>query len=311
MTTTEPAEGQQAKAPTCYRHPKRETYVRCVRCDRYMCPDCMRDAVVGHHCVECVRQANKTVRQPRTIFGGRITGTPLITGTLIAINVLAYLGELVRPGIIDRFDSLGIGLARSDGRHFAFNGTTYPGFDLIGIAHGEWYRLITSTFLHLRPTAGLFGIAHIVFNMWWLWRLGPDLEEQLGRVRFLTLYLLAGLGGSTLGFLIAPDTAAVGASGAIFGLVAAYYITSRRLHRSMADAGPILVYSLIWLVISASFTSWEGHLGGLIIGGTLALAYAYAPQRQRTFLHLTASAGLFVLLIALVALKSAQLTGTV
>src|SRR5919204_5849778 len=105
MTTTEPAEGQEAAAPTCFRHPKRETYVRCTRCDRYMCPDCMRAAAVGHQCVECVREGGKTVRRSHTVFGGRVSAVPLVTYTLIGINVLAYLAELVRPGIVDQFDS--------------------------------------------------------------------------------------------------------------------------------------------------------------------------------------------------------------
>src|SRR4051794_38695309 len=118
MSETEAAEGRLAEAPTCHRHAKRETYVRCTRCDRYICPDCMRDAAVGHQCVDCVREGNKTVRQPRTIFGGRVSATPVVTYVLIAVNVVAYLGELARPGIVDQFGSLGNGLMRADGEYF-------------------------------------------------------------------------------------------------------------------------------------------------------------------------------------------------
>src|SRR4051812_47114582 len=103
-------ENQLSAAPTCYRHPKKETYVRCTRCDRYICPDCMRDAAVGHQCVECVRESNKTVRQARTVFGGKVSAVPVVTYVLIALNVLAYSGELLWPAIVDRFDSLGLGL---------------------------------------------------------------------------------------------------------------------------------------------------------------------------------------------------------
>jgi membrane associated rhomboid family serine protease len=269
----------------------------------------MRAAAVGHQCVECVREGNKTVRQARTVFGGRVSITPVMTYALIAVNVAAYVAELVRPDIVDRFDSLGIGLVRSDGRHFVYGGGSVPGYELAGIAHGEWYRLITANFLHLLPTQGRFGIAHIVLNMYWLWRLGPAVEQVLGRVRLLTLYLLSGLGGSVLGYLVAPTVGAVGASGAIFGLAAAYYIISRRLNRDLSDARRVLVLFLVWMVVSAAITSWEGHLGGLLTGGLAALAYAYAPRQQRTVIHIAASAGLLTLLIVLVALKTtSQLT---
>jgi membrane associated rhomboid family serine protease len=309
MTTTEPAEGQETPAPTCYRHPKRETYVRCTRCDRYMCPDCMRDAAVGHQCVECVRAGNKTVRRARTVFGGRPAVRPVITMTLIGINVVAYLGELVRPGIVAEFDSLGIGLVRADGNYFVYDsGGSLPGYQLAGIAHGEWYRLVTSTFLHLLPTQGVFGIAHIVFNMWWLWRLGPAVEEVLGRLRFLVLYLLSGLGGGVLLYLIEPTASAVGASGAIFGLAGAYYVTSRRLNRLSGDARQVMVLFLVWMVVSAAITSWEGHLGGLLAGSAVAVAYAYAPRQQRVIVHVVASVGMLTLLVMLVALKTSQLT---
>lgn len=309
MTTTEPAEGQEKPAPTCYRHPKRETYVRCTRCDRYMCPDCMRDAAVGHQCVECVRAGNKTTRQPRTVFGGRVAVRPVVTLTLIGLNVVAYLGELVRPGIVDKFDSLGIGLVRADGNYFVYDsGGSLPGYQLAGIAHGEWYRLVTSTFLHLLPTQGVFGIAHIAFNMWWLWRLGPAVEEVLGRLRFVVLYLLSGVGGGVLLYLIDPTAAAVGASGAIFGLAAAYYVTGRRLNRPPGDIRQVLVLFLVWMVISAAVTSWEGHLGGLVTGGAIAVAYAYAPRHQRVVVHIVASVGVLTLLVMLVALKTSQLT---
>lgn len=309
MTTTEPAEGHQRPTPTCFRHPRRETYVRCTRCDRYMCPDCMRDAAVGHQCVECVRAGNKTIRRPRTVFGGRVAIRPVVTMTLIGINVAAYLVELVRPGIVDKFDSLGIGLVRADGNYFVYDsGGSLPGYQLAGIAHGEWYRLVTSTFLHLLPTQGVFGIAHIVFNMWWLWRLGPAVEEVLGRLRFLVLYLLSGLGGGVLLYLVAPTSSAVGASGAIFGLAAAYYVTSRRLNRLSGDARQVMVLFVVWMVISAAVTSWEGHLGGLLTGGAVAVAYAYAPRQQRAIVHIVASVGALTLLVMLVALKTSQLT---
>jgi membrane associated rhomboid family serine protease len=269
----------------------------------------MREAPVGHQCPQCVKDGNKTVRQARTVFGGRVSTTPLVTYTLIAINVVAYLAELASPGLIDRFSGLGEGLARG-GKLYVVNGQSYPGFHAVGIAHGEWYRLITSAFLHLLPTMGFLGITHIVFNMWWLWALGRVVEEVMGRLRFLALYLLSALGSSVMAYLIAPQVGGVGASGAIFGLAAAYFIICRRLRRDVAYATRLIGIYLIWLVISASFTSWEAHLGGLLAGGAVALGYAYAPAKRRTIIHAGTTAGILVLAIALVVLKTAQLTGT-
>ena len=87
----------ESTVTTCYRHPAVESHVRCTRCDRYICPACMREASVGHQCEQCVREGARSVRQPRTAFGGRITTAPVVTYVLIALNVLAYVGELVRP----------------------------------------------------------------------------------------------------------------------------------------------------------------------------------------------------------------------
>jgi membrane associated rhomboid family serine protease len=307
MSTTQE---EREEAPACYRHPKRETYVRCTRCDRYICPDCMRTAAVGQHCVECVREGNRTVRQARTVFGGQVSVTPWATYVLIALNVLVYLGELAKPELVDRLGSLGIGLVGPDGNLFVADGGTYEGFEGVGIAHGEPYRLITSAFVHLLPAEGGFGIAHIAFNMWWLWRLGRPAEEMLGRWRFAALYLLAALGGSVLGYLVDPGMNAVGASGAVFGLTAAYWIFMRRLGQNMYEANRMVAFSLIWLVISAGFTSWQGHLGGLLAGGTIALAFAYAPRRRRALVQAGAVAAMVVLLAVLVVVKTSELGGT-
>ncbi|HXA59473.1 MAG TPA: rhomboid family intramembrane serine protease [Streptosporangiaceae bacterium] len=303
-------EPEQTQAPVCYRHSKRETYVRCTRCDRYICPDCMRDAAVGHQCVECVREGNKTVRQARTVFGGQISVTPWVTYVLIAINVLAYLGELVRPGIVGRFDNLGEALVNDQGTHFVIDGHSYPGYHLIGIAQGEWYRLITSAFLHALPSQGFFGISHIVLNMAGLWVLGRLLENLLGWWRYLALYLLCALGSSVLFFLIAPLDAALGASGAIFGLAAAYFVFSRRLRQDLAGANRLILTYLVWMVLTAGITAWQGHLGGLLTGGLVGLAFAYVPKKQRTFLHLAAAGATLLLLIVLVLLKTSSLTGS-
>lgn len=292
---------------TCYRHPRREALLRCVRCDRYICPDCMREAPVGHRCPECVRAENRTMRVARTIFGGRLVSVPVVTYVLITLNVLAYLVELVHPAILGQFDSLGTGLVDSDGQRYVDDGDSYAGYRPIGVAHGEWYRLITSAFLHLPPGASGFGLAHIAFNMIWLWVLGRVLEERLGSARFLAVYLLAALGGSVLGFLVAPHQAAVGASGAIYGLAGCYFVLTRRLHHHPIDRNRLLLMFVIWMVLSAGFTSWEGHLGGLLVGGLAGVGMAYALARRRVVVQTIVTVTLAVLLVALVVGKSLSL----
>ena len=300
----------ESAVTTCYRHPKVESHVRCTRCDRYICPDCMREAAVGHQCVECVKEGARSVRQARTAFGGRISAVPVVTYVLIGLNVLAYLGELVRPAIVDRFAMLGAGLVGPDGGHYVWQASYPSDFHAEGLVDGEWYRLLTGAFLHLPPTEGTFGILHIVMNMASLWNLGRVVEAQLGRVRFVSLYLLSALGGSVLVLLIAPDDVTVGASGAIFGLGAAYYVMARRLGADMNSVNRFMAGLLLWLLISAGLTSWQGHLGGLLAGGVVTLAYAYAPRdRRRNLVQAGACVALLVLLVVLTAGKVTELTG--
>ena len=298
----------ESAVTTCYRHPKAESHVRCTRCDRYICPGCMREAAVGHQCVECVKEGAKSVRQARTAFGGRISTVPVVTYVLIGLNVLAYLTELLRSSVVDRFEMLGAGLVGTDGAHYLWQAVHTPDYHAEGVVDGEWYRLLTGAFLHLPPTEGTFGIAHIVMNMFALWNIGRIVETQLGRVRYLSLYLLSALGGSVLVLLIAPDEATVGASGAIFGLGAAYYVMARRLGADMGNVNRFMAGLLIWLLISAGLTSWQGHLGGLLAGGVVTAAFAYAPRdRRRTPIQAAACVGLLTLLVVLAVLKVSAL----
>lgn len=279
---------------TCFRHPQVESYVRCTRCDRFICPSCMREAAVGHQCVECVKEGARSIRQARTVFGGRIAAVPLVTYVLLGLNVVAYLVELARPSFEYRFAMLG---------------TTPAGHLPEGVAHGEWYRLLTGAFLHLTPGEGTFGITHILFNMVALWNIGRVVETQLGRLRYLALYLLSALGGSVLELLLVPESYTVGASGAIFGLGAAYWVMGRRLGHDMREVNRYMAGLLLWLVISAGLTSWQGHLGGLLAGAVVTLAYAYAPRdERRALVQAGVCVALLALLIALTWMKATSLT---
>ncbi|MFI0356529.1 rhomboid family intramembrane serine protease [Actinomadura sp. 9N407] len=291
MSTADPS---SPPVPTCYRHPGRETYVRCTRCDRSICPECMQEASVGHQCPECVAEGRKSIRQPRTALGARVgSGVPVVTYTLIGICVLAYLGELASDKVVQDFMMVGLAQGR-DGA-------------LVGVVEGQWYRLFTSMFLHQPPRGGSFGITHILFNMWALWAIGPALEQALGRWRFLSLYLLAGLGGSVLLYLLDPLSGAVGASGAIFGLFGAFFVIGKKLG---GQTGPIVFLLVINLVITFAVPgiSWQGHVGGLIVGSALAVAYAYAPKKSREAIHIAATVAMLILLIALILVKTASIT---
>jgi membrane associated rhomboid family serine protease len=250
----------------------------------------MRSASVGFQCPECVAEGAKTVRTPRTTFGGRVTSdSSRVTLVLIAINVAVFVIGLGVQNLDERFGNLALGLMLSG--------------QVVGVAEGEYYRLITSAFLHA-------GLLHILFNMFALAQIGPVLENALGRARYFVLYLLAALGGSVTGFLLAPpNQPSVGASGAIFGLFGAYYVVVRRLG---GETGPIVLLLVVNLVITFSVPNidWRAHLGGLVTGAVLAAAFAYAPRGPRqAMLHAAACAALSVAFVVAVVLRTNALTG--
>lgn len=300
MTAIPPGQGPETSttAPTCFRHPDRETYLSCSRCGRSACPDCLRAAPVGQHCVECVKGDNRTTRQAEGRFGGRVSlGAPVVTWTLIGLNLAAYLVELVYPPVIDYGWMVG----------GAYDPTIRA---VTGVAVGDWYRLLTSAFLH-EPPAGGIGLAHIAFNMWALWVIGPALERTMGRLRYIAIYLLSALGGSVLFYLIvAADQPALGASGAIFGLFGAWFVIARRLR---VDARQVIVLIVLNLALGFMIPNvgWQAHIGGLITGAALTAAYAYAPRRNRTLVQLSATVVMLALLVAGVVIRDLILVHTV
>jgi membrane associated rhomboid family serine protease len=270
-----------------------------VRCGRPACPDCLRSAAVGQQCVECIRESHQGVRRATALFGGKVSNQPVVTRTLIALNVLIYLIELVNPNKIVHYGGM-------------VGGAYDPVLnERVGVAFGDWYRLISSAFLHEPLTTG-FGIFHIAFNMWALYVVGPPLEQILGRARFLAVYLISALGGSVLYYLMVPPNSgpAIGASGAIFGLFGAWFILSRRLR---LDARMVVVLIIINLVIGFTVPgiAWQDHVGGLIAGGALTAAYVYAPRANRTFIQIAATCAMIALLIGGVLLRDEQLVHTV
>jgi len=282
----------QESPPTCYRHPDRETWVSCVRCGRHACPDCLRSAAVGQQCVECVRGAGRTSRAAKTVFGGRPSRTAVVTWTLMGVNVLLYLIELAHTSLASDWWMLG----------YAQN---YPGGPAQGVAAGQWYRLITSAFL---PGTGSLGILDIAFNMWALYIVGPGLEQVLGRVRFLAVYLLSAVGGSVLFYyLVPPNQPALGASGAIFGLFGAWFVVSRRLHLDSRGIIMLIGINLALSLVYRSTIAWQDHVGGLITGAVITAAYVYAPRKSQAAVQVIATVAAIVFLAVAVMIRNGQL----
>lgn len=290
---TNPPEGDQSQspAPTCYRHAGRPTYVSCVRCGRPACPDCLRPAAVGHQCLDCIRQGNAGVRQATGRFGGRVPSTARVTWTLMALNVVLYVVQLAHSSLQFDWEMLG--------------GAVVNNNQLIGVAGGQWYRLLTSAFL---PGSGYLGLLDIAFNMWALYIVGPSIERLLGSGRFIALYLVSAVGGSVCYyFLGAVGTPAIGASGAIFGLFGAWFVLARRLRMDWRPVVMLIVLNLVISFVGASFIAWQAHVGGLITGLVLTGAYAYAPRRNRDLIQVAATVVVVALLIGGVALRDYQL----
>lgn len=298
---------QSAATPMCYRHTDVGTHVSCTRCDRPICPDCMREASVGFHCPECVREGSRSVRQARTVAGGRISAVPLVTYVLIALNVIAYVAEIVWPGVVAQLEMVGRGLVGPDGVRYHYQELYPAGFHTDGVAEGDWYRLLTGAFLHLPPGDSPFALLHILFNMASLWSLGRIVEAQLGRARYLALYLVSALGGSVLVLLLAPEAPTLGASGAVFGLGAAYYVTMRRLGADRRQLNQFMAYFLLWMLISAGFTSWQGHLGGLLTGALVTAGLVYAPRERRNLMQGLACGAVVALLVVLTVVRVSAL----
>lgn len=287
--TEQPPEAEDTA--TCYRHPEREAHIRCTRCNRRICPDCMVAASVGFQCPECVRQGNKGVRRGRTVFGGAVTGDPgYVTKVLIAVNALMWLVQV------------GAGLT-FEHRLWLIGG---PAFDpvlmeRVGVADGESYRLLTAAFLH-------GGLVHLALNMYALYLFGPPLEGALGRVRFITLYFVSALGGSAVSYAFSnPAQPSLGASGAIFGLLGAFLVVSRRMGRDTTGVLILLAINFVYGLIVPRI-DWHAHLGGLITGVLTAVAFAYAPKVGRTAVQTGGVLGVLAAVVVVVVWRTAALT---
>jgi membrane associated rhomboid family serine protease len=226
----------------------------------------MRNAAVGHQCVECVNEGTKSVRRAKPA-GGK----PIVTYVLIALNVVMFILQKATDEVF---------------RQFVLQADVVAYYD-------QYYRLVTSGFLHA-------GITHILFNMVALYFTGPALERLLGPARFVGLYALSLLGGSVLVYLLTPvNQSTLGASGAIFGLFGAAFVLARKLDLDVRGIVGLIVINLV-ITFVAPGISWQGHVGGLLTGAVVAWVYAYAPQAKRTLIVTGSSVALLLLFAALV-----------
>jgi membrane associated rhomboid family serine protease len=260
------------EALRCYRHPDRETRVSCSECGRGICPDCMVFGPVG---IRCPDHAGTTASGPRRT-AQRVqrasvrTGDAIVTKTLIAVNVGIYLLQL----------GMGAPLDANGGWIFEHCSLVanayYASGQPAGVAHGEWWRLITAAFLH-------YGPLHLGMNMLVLWFVGAPIEAAIGRLQYLLLYIVSGLAGSAGALLVSPHAITVGASGAIFGLFGALAVLEYQ-HTGVVVGGPAFTLIAINLVFSFVLpgVSWGGHVGGLIGGALGMLALSRFPQAFRS-----------------------------
>lgn len=243
----------------CTRHPQIVTGRHCTRCDRPACNDCLTLADVGSHCTECVRRARPATSERIRFWNA--AQPVLVTRLIIVVNFIAYAWVLTGT----RLSSI----AGSINSH-----ELDMGLSQVFIDNGEWYRIISSGFLH-------FGLIHVGMNMFLLWQLGQLLEPALGRSRFTLLYFTAMVGGATGALLMNPNGLTGGASGAVFGLMAAAAVglQQRGVNPMRTGIGATLMLNLL-ITFAIPGISIGGHLGGALVGGVIGYAML-EPKWQR------------------------------
>lgn len=256
----------------CYRHPDRQSFVLCQRCGRTICPECQTQAAVGVHCPECIRESRGSAprRRPAIVTAFRRSGDrPVVTYSIIAICFVVYIAQFILGNAFTVYIVL---IPEQTAR-------MWP------------WTLVTSMFAH-------WSILHIALNMYSLWVFGPILERALGRGRYLALYLLAGFGGSVAVILLAPGATVAGASGAIFGLLGAFFVIQRHLGGNSTQLLVVIALNLLLGFIIPN-VAWQAHVGGLIVGCAIAFIYMRTRNRGQKPLQAVLVAGVGVVLVAI------------
>jgi len=245
----------------CYRHPDRWTGVTCQRCNRPICPTCMKTASVGYQCPECVHEGARAAPVMSARQALRQGSTPYLTYGLMVGNVAIFVISYA----LNRQTSLsGLG-------QFDFDYALIPPF----VGDGEWYRILTGAFMHA-------GLLHLGMNMFVLWSIGSVLEPAIGRWRFGLGYAVSLVGGA-LGvvLLYSPGEYTVGASGAIFGTfgLLAMYQLSRGINPMQSGIGATVILNLL-ITFAIPGISVGGHLGGLVVGAIAGAVMFVGPRSE-------------------------------
>lgn len=244
---------------TCYRHPDQPAGVICQRCDRPICPKCMHQASVGFHCPECTKAgAQKVYRGPAALATRPIATIALIVANcaIFAVGVLISGSEAITDASSRQADDFAL----------------FAGY----IEAGEYYRLITSGFIH-------FGFLHLALNMWVLWIFGQAMENLGSRARFAAVYVTSILAGSLGALIVDPDKLSAGASGAIFGLAGALLL-AQRARGVPISRSPLLLFLVLNFAFSLAIpnVSFGGHMGGFIGGAITGWAFYDLGDRPNT-----------------------------
>jgi membrane associated rhomboid family serine protease len=260
----------------CYRHPQRQSYILCQRCGRTICPECQTQASVGVHCPECVAEAKRKApkRKPAVVTAFRKgSDKPVVTLTIIVINLVVFALQFVTNDLVT-----GYLLYR-------------PIYTFV-----EPWTMITSLFVH-------GSVFHVGLNMLALYLFGPVLESLLGRTRYLALYFVSGFGGSVAVLWFSdPLGGVLGASGAIFGLLGAFFVIQRKLG---GNAVQLLI--VIGLNLALGFfipgISWQAHVGGVIIGALIALIFLKTRQPAQARVQVLLVSSVVVALLAVTVIR--------
>jgi membrane associated rhomboid family serine protease len=255
---------------TCYRHPEREAYVRCQRCERFICPECQVEASVGFLCPDDAGGTPQQVNRQRVkLLRG---AQPKLTLALILVNTIFWLLEISPVG-----DYV----------------ITYLAYKPVFTVVAPW-QMLTAAFLH-----DWSGPIHLLFNMYTLYIFGQVLEPMLGKFRFFALYIIAAFGGSVAVLLFGdPAGTVVGASGAIYGLMGAYFILLRAIGERSGQLMGLIAINLVFSFLNQGI-SWQAHIGGLVVGGLVASVFAATRKPEQKTMQISGLLALIVLLVGL------------
>ena len=221
----------------CINHSSKVTYVRCSRCENYICVDCMRSASIGYQCPSCASDSTpviKGINRNRFIPSQENTQvTKFLSISLLAVYVFQFLlGDVLIA-------------------NFALFAPS--------VKNGQWWLLITAGFLH-------GSIIHLLFNVYILWVIGSQLENIVGKTKFIVIYFVSLLGGSLASYLFSPfGSYSIGASGAIFGLMGAMLVVGRKRNLDISQITTLVVINVV-IGFVLSGIDWRAHLGGLAAG---------------------------------------------